>query len=79
MPHILKAIITANATNAKNQFVEALEIAEDARLRPIQMITGPVTTGGKYLITNSGVVAVDSEDEDFFVSDDVLVLYTEGK
>ena len=32
--------------------------------------------GGKYLITNSGV---DSEDEDFFVSDDVLVLYTEGK
>ena len=51
MPHILKAIITANATNAKNQFVEALEIAEDARLRPIQMITGPVTTGGKYLIT----------------------------
>ena len=35
--------------------------------------------GGKYLITNSGVVAVDSEDEVFFVSDDVLVLYTEGK
>ena len=35
--------------------------------------------GGKYLITNSGIVGVDSEDEDFFVSDDVLVLYTEGK
>lgn len=36
-------------------------------------------TGGKYLVTNSGVVAVDSEDEDFFVRDDVLVLYTEGQ
>ena len=35
--------------------------------------------GGKYLITNSGIVGVDSEDEDFCVSDDVLVLYTEGK
>ena len=34
---------------------------------------------GKYLITNSGFVGVDSEDEVFFVSDDVLVLYTEGK
>lgn len=35
--------------------------------------------GGKYLIANSGVVEVDLEDEDFFVSGDVLVLYTEGK
>ena len=34
---------------------------------------------GKYLITNSGIVGGDTEDEDFFVSDDVLVLYTEGK
>ena len=33
--------------------------------------------GDKYLITNSGIVEVDLEDEDFFVSDAVLVLYTE--
>ena len=41
----------ANAISAKNQFVDAFPIAEDARLRPIQMMIGPVTTGGKNFIT----------------------------
>ena len=40
-------MITARATSARNQFVDALEIAEPARLKPMQMITGPVTTGGR--------------------------------
>ena len=51
LPQMLKTIITARATNARNQLVEAFPMAEDARLKPIQIITGPVTTGGRYLIT----------------------------
>ena len=50
-PQMLNTMITARAINARNQFVEALPMAEEARLRPIQMITGPVTTGGRYLMT----------------------------
>ena len=49
-PRCLKMIITARATSARNQLVEALLIAEPARLSPIQMMTGPVTTGGRNLI-----------------------------
>ena len=50
-PQILKIMITASAISARNQFVEAFPIAEPARLSPIQMITGPVTTGGRKRIT----------------------------
>ena len=50
-PQILNTIITASATKARNQLVDALLMAEDARLKPMQMITGPVTTGGRYLMT----------------------------
>ena len=35
----------------RNQLVEAFEIALGARLKPIQMMIGPVTTGGKKRIT----------------------------
>ena len=50
-PQILKIMITARAINAKIQFVEALAIALGARLKPIQMMIGPVTTGGKKRMT----------------------------
>ena len=50
-PQILKIIITARAINAKIQFVEALAIALGARLKPIQIMIGPVTTGGKKRMT----------------------------
>ena len=50
-PQILKMIITANAVNAIHQLVEAFEIADGARDKPMQMIIGPVTTGGKNFIT----------------------------
>ena len=50
-PQMLKMMITARAINAKIQFVEAFEIALGARLKPIQMMIGPVTTGGKKRIT----------------------------
>ena len=50
-PQILKMIITANAVNAIHQLVEAFEIADGARDKPMQMIIGPVTTGGKNFMT----------------------------
>ena len=51
LPHILNIIITASATNASNQLVEAFVIAEPASERPIQIMIGPVTTGGRNFIT----------------------------
>ena len=51
LPQILNIIITASATTARSQLVEALDIADEASERPIQIIIGPVTTGGRNLIT----------------------------
>ena len=51
LPQILKTTMVASAIKASSQFVEALLTAEPARLRPIQMIIGPVTTGGRKRIT----------------------------
>ena len=51
LPQILKTMITARATTAMSQLVEALEMAEEARVRPMQMMMGPVTTGGKKRMT----------------------------
>ena len=50
-PQILKMIITPSAIIARTQFVEALLIAEPASERPMHMIIGPVTTGGRNRIT----------------------------
>ena len=47
LPHILNIIITASATNASNQLADALVIAEPASERPIHIMIGPVTTGGR--------------------------------
>ena len=44
-------IITPSAIIASTQFVEALLIAEPASERPMHMIIGPVTTGGRNRIT----------------------------
>lgn len=51
LPQILKIITVARAISASGQLVEALEIAEGARLSPIQIMIGPVTTGGRKRIT----------------------------
>ena len=51
MPQILKIITVPSAMIASSQFWEALLTAEGAKERPIQIIIGPVTTGGKNLIT----------------------------
>ena len=50
-PQTLKIIMVLSAMTASSQLVEALEIAEGARESPIQIIMGPVTTGGKNFIT----------------------------
>lgn len=47
LPQMLKTTITARATTAKNQFVVQFETADGASPRPIAMMIGPVTTGGK--------------------------------
>ena len=39
------------ANNNASDGVSIMEIADGARESPIQMIMGPVTTGGRYLIT----------------------------
>ena len=46
-PQILKMITTARAMSARGQLVFALLMAEGARERPMQMMIGPVTTGGR--------------------------------
>ena len=51
LPQMLHAITTTIATRAIHQFVLQLLIAEGARFKPIAMMIGPVTTGGKYFIT----------------------------
>ena len=51
LPQILKTMIVPSAINASSQLLDAFEIAEGARLRPMQMMIGPVTTGGRNLMT----------------------------
>ena len=53
LPQMLNTTITARATSARTQFVEQLPTADGARPKPIAMMIGPVTTGGKNLITLS--------------------------
>ena len=50
-PQILKMIMTASAISAKSQFLDALFTAEPARLKPMQIMIGPVTTGGRKRMT----------------------------
>ncbi len=50
-PQMLHTITTAIATNAIIQLAEQLEIAVLERVKPIEIIIGPVTTGGKNFIT----------------------------
>ena len=46
-PQMLQTTITASAMKASSQFWLALLIAVGAKIRPIEMMIGPVTTGGK--------------------------------
>ena len=50
-PHILKNMIDTRATMARSQLVCAFFIADGASIKPIEMMIGPVTTGGKNFMT----------------------------
>ena len=50
-PHTLKITTIEKAITANIRFVFALFTADAASDKPIQIIIGPVTTGGKNLIT----------------------------
>ena len=51
LPKRLQMTTTAMATMATHQLAAQLVTAEPARLRPMQMIMGPVTMGGKKRMT----------------------------
>lgn len=47
LPQMLKTITIAKAIMASGQFAEQLSTAEPERPKPMAMMIGPVTTGGK--------------------------------
>ena len=51
LPQMLHMTITAMATRAIHHFCEQELMAEPESVRPMAMIIGPVTIGGKYRIT----------------------------
>ena len=51
LPQMLAATMTAMDRMASHQLVEALLMALGARDRPMRMMMGPVTTGGRKRIT----------------------------
>ena len=51
LPHILQAMTTTIATTATSQLASQLLIAEEERIRPMAMMMGPVTIGGKKRMT----------------------------
>ena len=51
LPQMFAATTITIATRAIHQCVAQLLMADDDRLRPIAMMIGPVTIGGKNLIT----------------------------
>ena len=51
LPHILKPMTTSIAKPAMSQFLEQFVIALAERVRPMAMMMGPVTIGGKKRMT----------------------------
>ena len=51
LPQMLKMMMTDSAISARNQLALALLMAEPARESPMQMMIGPVTTGGRNFMT----------------------------
>ena len=51
LPQMLATMMTTMATSASHQLVEALLMAVPDRFRPIRMMMGPVTMGGKNRMT----------------------------
>ena len=53
-PQMLATMMIAMATRATGQLVSQLAMADEARMSPMEMTMGPVTTGGKKRMTRSG-------------------------
>ena len=51
LPQMLHAMTTTIASRAIHQLVWQLLMALDAKVMPMQMMIGPVTTGGKNRMT----------------------------
>ena len=47
LPQMLQTMTVPSATKASSQLAWQLLMAEGARIRPMAMMMGPVTTGGK--------------------------------
>ncbi len=47
LPQMLQTMTVPSATKASSQLAWQLVMAEGARIRPMEMMMGPVTTGGK--------------------------------
>ena len=62
LPQMLHTTMTAMATTAMSQLEEAFVMAELARMRPMQMTMGPVTTGGKKRMTRAAPNTRNSAD-----------------
>ena len=50
-PQMLQTTTMTIATSAMPQLLEQFSTADFERLRPMAMMIGPVTTGGKYFMT----------------------------
>ena len=62
LPQMLHTTMVAMAIRATAQLVEQFEMAELARISPMQMTMGPVTTGGKNRMTRAGPNARNSAE-----------------
>ena len=51
LPQMLQTMTTTMAARAIHQLEEQLLMADGARIRPMAMMIGPVTTGGKKRMT----------------------------
>ena len=60
LPQMLATTMMAMATRASHQQVEALAMAEPDRFRPMRMMMGPVTMGGKKRMTFWGPTSLNS-------------------
>ena len=61
-PQMLLTTMMAMATRATGQFVSQFAMAEEARMRPMQMTMGPVTTGGKKRMMRRGPNTLNSAE-----------------
>ena len=68
LPQMLKQITMTIAETATSQFALQLLIAEEDRIRPMEMMMGPVTIGGKNFITFFTPKALNSADRITYIS-----------